>query len=198
VGIPDELALEGTLKELLMNTVYRTNLIIMMVTWSYASFAFFVVPFYLATVDGNYYLMNLMTAIAEIVASIILLFFTANQDKKRLLILFCFVSFCGCTGVLVFDAFYEGKSQIPDAVLYLLLYTGITAAFDLVYLVVCDLFPTIFRGTAYGACNVLGRFISILSPEIARLKGYWPMGILAAFSLVATILPMGLKRAKKD
>jgi hypothetical protein len=170
----------------------------MMVTWSYASFAFFVVPFYLATIDGNYYLMNLMTAIAEIAASFILLFCTANKDNKKLLIFFCFVSFLGCLGVLIFDAFYKGESQVPDAILYLCLYTGITAAFDLVYLVVCDLFPTIFRGTAYGACNILGRFISILSPEIARLSGYWPMGILALFSLIATVLPLGLKRTKKE
>jgi hypothetical protein len=48
--------------------------------------------------------------------------------------------------------------------MYMLLYTGVTISFDLVYLVVNELFPTIFIGTAYGACNVVGRFVAILGP----------------------------------
>ena len=81
--------------------------------------------------------------------------------------------------------------------LYLILYTGVVTAFDLVYLIVNDMFPTIFRATAYGVCNILGRFISILSPLIARMPGYWPLGILAVFSLIAAIVPLKLKSVEK-
>jgi len=73
-----------------------------------------------------------------------------------------------------------------------ILYTGVTVSFDLVYLIVNEIFPTIFRGTAYGACNVIGRFISILAPQLAVLPGLWCMGILAIYGVLGTALPFGL------
>jgi len=73
----------------------------------------------------------------------------------------------GCTGIMLFMSFYKGESQIPNAALYFLLFTGCGTAFDLVYLIVNESFPTIFRGTAYGACNVLGRLVTILAPMVA-------------------------------
>ena len=80
----------------------------------------------------------------------------------------------------------------------MLLYVGVVTAFDLVYLIVNDLFPTIFLGTSYGACNVAGRFISILSPMAARLPGVIPLIVLGVFATVCTLLPLGLIKAKRD
>jgi hypothetical protein len=45
----------------------------MMVEWSYSSFAFFVVPFYIAKVDGNMYLFSICTAVAELFSVVICL-----------------------------------------------------------------------------------------------------------------------------
>jgi len=81
---------------------------------------------------------------------------------------------------------------------YLVQYVGIVTAFDLVYVIVPDLFPTIFLGTAYGCCNVLGRFIAVLSPEVARAPDPWPMTVLAIYALVATVLPFGLIKVKNE
>ena len=94
--------------------------------------------------------------------------------------------------------FYKGDSQVPEAALYLLLYTGITMAFNLVYLIVSELFPTIFRATAYGVCNVPGRLITILSPLVAQLPGLLPLGILAIFSFIVSFLPLFLKRVSNE
>ena len=158
----------------------------MMVEWSYSSFSFFVVPFYLAKVDGNMYLFSVCTAIAELLSVVICLtIVNYDMNLKRSLIVFCGISFIGALGIMLFK---------PQAILYLILYTGCSTAFSLVYLIVNDLFPTIFRATAYGACNVLGRFITILSPMVAQMDGSWPMLILAVYSLLAAILPFGLKK----
>ena len=81
---------------------------------------------------------------------------------------------------------------MPVAVAYLILYVGIVTAFDLVYLIVNDLFPTIFLASSYGACNVIGRFVSILSPIIAYLPDPIPMLTLIIFSGICIFLPMFL------
>jgi len=166
-----------------------------MFEWSYSSFSFFVVPFYLAKVDGNMYLFSLCTAIAEILSVLIcLVVIQYKYNLKRSLIVFCAISFIGTIGIIIFNSIYKGTSQVPQAALYLLLYTGCGMAFDLVYLIVCEMFPTIFRTTAYGCCNVLGRAVTISAPLVAELPGLWPMGILAVYSLLASILPFWLRK----
>ena len=76
--------------------------------------------------------------------------------------------------------------------MYLILYVGIVTAFNLVYLTVNDLFPTIFLATSYGACNIVGRFVSILSPLMAYAGDILPIVTLIVFSGFCIFLPMGL------
>ena len=78
------------------------------------------------------------------------------------------------------------------------LYVGVVTAFDLVYLIVNDLFPTIFLGTSYGATNVVGRFVSIFAPLAAELPGVLPLVLLGIFAAVCTMLPLGLVKAKSE
>ena len=105
------LVLQGTLRELWANKTLRINLMIMMVEWSFSSFSFFVVPFYLAKVDGNMYLFSLCTAIAELLSVAICLIVTYYKcNLKRTLIVFCATSFFGALGIMLFDTLYEGKS----------------------------------------------------------------------------------------
>jgi len=194
----DELNLKGNFTELFRVKVYRRNLIIMMIVWSFSAFSFFLVPFYIATIPSNIFLMSTCTAVAEIIASVICLTVTHNMDKKKSLIVFCAMSCLGTIGVMLFQWLYTGDSEIPEAATYLILYVGVVTAFDLVYVIVADLFPTIFLGTAYGCCNILGRAIAVLSPEVARLEKPLPMLILAIFAAIATILPFGLIKVKKE
>ena len=164
----------------------------MMITWSFASFAFFLVPLYIGNADLNLYLISICLAVAEIIASVICLFITHGRDNKKSLILFCMLSCIGSVGALIFQSVYDSDNQIPIAVTYLILYVGIVTAFDLVYLLVNDLFPTIFLATSYGACNVIGRFVSILSPLMAYAPDPIPMLTLIAFSGLCIFIPMCL------
>ena len=194
----NEERLTGTISELFTMKVYRNNLLIMVICWSFSSWAFFVVPFYLGKIKGNMYLMSLMTAIAEIIATFICMFAIHGRDLRKSLAFFCGLSAVGSIAVIVFTTFDKGDSQIPDALSYMFLYVGVVTAFDLVYLIVNDLFPTIFLGTSYGACNVVGRFISILAPMAAELPGVLPLILLSVFAVICTLLPLGLIKAKNE
>jgi hypothetical protein len=56
VNLADEMKVElATLKEVFQSPTSRTNLIIMVVIWSFGSFAFFLVPFYLQEVKADIY-----------------------------------------------------------------------------------------------------------------------------------------------
>ena len=116
---------------------------------------------------------------------------------KKMLALFCGITAIGTLGVMLFQSLYNGDSALPQAACYLLLYVGIVTAFDLVYLVVNDLFPTIFLATAYGSCNVAGRFISIFAPLVAVIPAPVPMLVLLLFSAVCTALPLCLVKVNQ-
>merc|ERR1712032_602140 len=121
--------LTGTLRELFTLKIYRNNLFIMMICWSFSSWAFFVVPFYLAKIKGNMYLMSLMTAIAELVATFICMFAIQGRDLRRALAFFCGLSSVGSIGVIIFTSVYKGDSQMPEAFAYMFLYIGVGLAF---------------------------------------------------------------------
>ena len=176
------MTLKGTLGELFSIRVYRTNLIIMVVCWSFASFAFFLVPLYISNADLNLFLISICLAVAEIISSFICLYLTHGRDNRKSLSLFCAICCVGSIGALIFQSLYKADSELPVAAMYLLLYVGIVTAFDLVYLLVNDLFPTLFLGTSYGVTNVVGRFVSILSPAMAYAPDPIPMLTLIAFS----------------
>ena len=102
--------LKGTIKELFSIKVYRNNLIIMMICWSFASFAFFLVPLYIGNASLNLYLISICLAVAEIISSFICLFITHNGDNKRSLIIFCALSCIGSIGALIFQSVYKAEN----------------------------------------------------------------------------------------
>jgi hypothetical protein len=164
----------------------------MVIIWAFASFAFFMVPFYIGTLDFNIYLMSTSTAFGEVLSSVICLLVTHKIDKKKSISFFTAISFLGALGVTLIIWLYHGEDQIFSALAFLLLYTGIVTVFDLIYVIVPTLFPTIFLATSYGCCNVVGRGVSMFAPIIARAPFPWPMLILAAYSLICVFLPWGL------
>ena len=186
------MTLKGTLRELFSIRIYRTNLIIMVICWSFASFAFFLVPLYISNADLNLFLISISLAVAEIISSFVCLYLTHGRDNRKSLSLFCGLCCVGSIGALIFQSVYKADSQVPVAIMFLILYVGITTAFDLVYLLVNDLFPTIFLGTSYGVTNVVGRFVSILSPAMAYVPDPIPMLTLIAFSGICVVLPLCL------
>lgn len=170
----------------------------MMIVWSFASFAFFLVPLYVGKIDLNLFLISICLAVAEIISSFICLYVTHKRDNRKSLIFFCALSCIGSIGALIFQEVYKSDSQLPVAMAYLVLYVGIVTAFDLVYLLVNDLFPTIFLATSYGACNVVGRAVSIFSPLMAYAPEPIPMLTLILFSGVCIFIPMCLIKVDQN
>ena len=77
----NEKKIQGTFKELIQFKVYRCNLIVMMVIWSFGSFAFFMVPYYLSSIKNtDIYLMSIATELAEFLASVLCVYITRIMD----------------------------------------------------------------------------------------------------------------------
>jgi len=197
----DEVKTESlTLKEVMRDKTSRTNLIIMVIIWSFGSFAFFLVPFYLQEIKADIYMLSYATEIAEFLASVICLFITRIMDLKKAMFLFCTLVCISSVGMLLFfmyssDSDESRKSNYINAGLIMLCNLGTVCAFDIAYLINPTLFPVLVLSTAYGACNVVGRFVSIFSPVVAKIPNPYPIFILIAFSGFCALLSLRLKKA---
>jgi hypothetical protein len=164
----------------------------MMFIWSFASFGSFLIPFYLATLGGNIFLYAIFSAVAEVFASLVCATITRWVSLKKSLLAFSMVS----TFSSLLLVFFGNGSGTSVAFLILFANFGIVSTFDICYLINLELFPSIFMATAYGCCNVLGRFISILSPLIAQAPHPIPMIILTVYAALASVLVLFLTKIK--
>lgn len=99
-GNQDEISSNKGLYELFHNKIYRSNILIMMIVWSFASFAFFMVPFYLTYVKANIFLLAISTDGAEILASLVCLCVTEVFDLKKALMMSCAVIATGAFAMI--------------------------------------------------------------------------------------------------
>ena len=183
---------DGTLKSLLKNKLLRKNLAIMMLNFSFGSFGFFVIPFYFSNLSADIYVIAAASGFAELLASFACIFIVRQLTLKASIIVFIWVAFAACLSLI----FAQDAGTLALAVLVLIANFGITSMFDMAYLINVELFPTMYLGTAYGACNILARFISILSPKVGVLPPPWPMSILVCFSFIVGMASFALKPLK--
>jgi hypothetical protein len=171
----------------------RTNIIVMTVIWSFSSFAFFLVPFYLNQMEADIYYLSLATETAEFIASVACLYITQMPLKRALFFCLILVS-CGSLGISIIG---ENKGEMKDnmmsAGLILITNMGVVAAFDIAYLINAKLFPTTVLATAFGVCNIFGRAVSIGSPLMARIPAPWPMVVVFGFAITCSLLTGLLK-----
>ena len=69
--------------------------------WSFGSFAFFLIPFYLTSMKANIYYLSLATETAEFLASIICLFIAHVMDLRKALFMCCCIVLTGCLAMMI-------------------------------------------------------------------------------------------------
>ena len=173
----------------------------MIALFSFCDIAFYLVPYYLSAswTSSNMFLMFLTVGIADSSSSCIcLLLDLQRRDIRRQLTVWYAITCVGSVVIMHLSSSYKGASEVPLALGYLLLYVGICVSFNLVYLIVNELFPTVFLATAFGACNIVGRTVTILSPLVAQVPEPFPLMVLFVFSGICTFLPCGLVRLRHE
>ena len=103
---------KGTLKELFSVKVYRNNLLIMVIVWSFSSFAFFLVPLYIGNEELNLFMISLCLSTAELISAALCIYITHGRDKIKALTIFCALCTIGCIGTLILQYVSSPDDQI--------------------------------------------------------------------------------------
>eukprot|EP00347_Sterkiella_histriomuscorum_P011808 403371019 len=177
---------------------YLLNLLIMIFSWSTASFGFYLIPYFLSSINSklqqnsfNVFQLGMASSVSEIFANVFCYFITGLFPNKKSLIYSYILAFLGSVG------FWAAQDSVFNSsnILYYLLFSkfGITVAFNITYVIMGELFPTLLKATAFGICNIIARMITILSPMIALLDQPYPMLIFCNTCLIAGLLSIFLK-----
>jgi len=119
---------------------------------------------------------------------------------KKALFGFCSLVTLSSLAMVIFKFIFgehtESSAVITytDASLIMLCNLGVVCTFDIAYMINAELFPTIVLATAYGACNIVGRCISITSPIVAKIPNPYPLFVLIIFSALCAYLSFKLKK----
>lgn len=79
---------------------YRINLSAMLVIWSFGSFAFFMVPYYLDSMSADFFILALASEAGEFLANLLCLFVASCMDLRRALFLFMALVALGCLAMI--------------------------------------------------------------------------------------------------
>ncbi|KAJ8300620.1 hypothetical protein KUTeg_022139 [Tegillarca granosa] len=146
------------------------------------------------TIGGNFFLNFFLFACTEFPALSFAIFLSHKIERK---IQFCASMTIGALYPLTLTLALIGKF-------------GASAAFGLVYVLSAEIFPTVVRNSALGACSCVARIGGMLAPYIAKLGLFvggkfgkaLPLCIFGVFSisagLVSLFLPETLNRKLPD
>jgi len=139
----------GTIKDLWAERLYRINLLSMIVIWSFGTFAFFMVPYYLGSIKADFYLLNLSSEMGEFIGVAVTFPIASKMHLGKALFIFQGIVAVGAL-VMCFvvknssdsTAQVPLKDSLPSMGLIMLTNLGVVISFDLAYLIMPKLFPT--------------------------------------------------------
>ena len=164
---------------LLRNPIARPTTVKMMYLWVAVNMIYY--AFALGDLEGSLIVNNLINGVCEIVP-IVLLASIVDQKwfmrSKFLAILLILTSIAALSCSVCFEISAE-TGDMSEILGRLMAFVGracVSAAFALVYVFACEVFPTNVRSSGVGMCSMAGRVGAIIAPQIAKL-GLAPISI---------------------
>ena len=170
------------------NKTLLVNLILMTAMWTASSFDYYLITFFLKYIPGNIFVNTSISSLSEIAAYIFSGFFMKLMGLK---ISYIVAWVIGATGGLLMTIFSHDDSLM--GVFVLLSKFGVSFAFNNSYLGTPRMFPVSLCGTAFGLCNVVARFSTVLSPIVAEFTYPVPMLIFSVLCIAAGVLTLFLR-----
>ncbi|XP_010899171.1 solute carrier family 22 member 5 isoform X2 [Esox lucius] len=178
--------------DLLKSSNIRWVSITLWLVWAILSIGYFALSLNTSNLAGSSYLNCFLSAATEVPAYTMAWLMFRYCPRRRSLF---FTLILGGLVLLLVNLIPPKLSSVSIA-LEMLGKFGVTAAFSIVYAYTAELYPTVVRNTAVGACSMASRVGSISAPYFIYLGGYSKslpyilMGSLTALSgLLSLLLP---------
>lgn len=177
--------LKGELVEIFKVKPIRNNFLSFLVILTSCSFIFFLINFELKNLGGSIVVNTLSSQIAECIANCFGGVINSKIGPKKS---FALMFLLTITGSALFVKFYERE----DLTSYFIVPSkfGVSASFNIIFIVAVQLIPTIFSSQVFGLCNVVARTVTAMSSLIAEVEQPIPMEIVIGVSTLAILFSL--------
>ncbi|XP_038044550.1 organic cation transporter protein-like [Patiria miniata] len=150
-----------------------------------------------ANLVGNKYLNFFLISVTEAPAYIVNYLMMKRFGRRRPLIFVCVISGVTCviTGLVPSETASGTDLTVVILVFAMLGKLFSTAAFDIIFLMSAEVFPTVLRSAAFGASAMVGKVGGMVAPFIVYLNvihNSIPMIVFGVLSLLAGLLVLPL------
>ncbi|XP_016349033.1 solute carrier family 22 member 4 [Sinocyclocheilus anshuiensis] len=161
--------------------------VLLCLVWFSVSVGYCALSLNTSSLHGNIYLNCFLSAAVEVPA-LIMAWLMLRRWPRRL----CLSSTLSLGGlVLLFIQLIPQHMNYVAFSLVMLGKFGLSAAFSILYPATAELYPTVLRNTALGACSMASRVGSILAPYFIYLGGYYrslPYILIGSVNILSGLL----------
>lgn len=160
--------------------------------WTTCAFTYYMIMYQLKYWPGNIYINTIASAMSGNIAYIVAGFCYEKFGAKTTFSAGFLLSVVGGICLLI-----VGESvTIWMPVFVTIAAFGINGCFCLVYVIMVDVFPTLFVATAFGICNFAARIATIFAPVVAELSPPLPMILFTSMTLLGAVLIQFIRLTK--
>jgi len=164
------------------------NCFIMVWSWSFTSFSYYCISFYLKYFKGSIYVNSFLFGIAGFLGVTTFGVMIQYLSNKSLFTITFFVTFLGSLG---FTLTKTNESLVP--VWILLMVFSVSIQFSLWYYTNIVLFPPLYRTRIFSVWNIIARTFTMMSPMVVELVDN-PMLILWVAAITLMFMSTQLKQ----
>lgn len=165
--------LSGQLSEICFVWQIRRNTVVLAVLFSVGSFCFFSMNFLMGYMQGSIIVNTYASQLSEILGTILsAVIYTKLGARLGFSVSYLF-STIGCGFLITVLNLNFQEWSLPMCIFFSKF--GVAAAFSMTYIANIQLVPTLFCASILGSCNVLGRMVTMLAPEVAAAEGNMPL-----------------------
>ena len=159
--------------------------------WMTSSINFMLINLYLKYVPGGVYLNFSIAGVAEILSNLAAGILFAYFGPRWTYVVGYSISIAG-GALLIFQNNFSGNDLLI-ASFVLLAKFGSSMTMCVCYIATPWLFPVLLCGTAFGICNLIGRFAQAVAPTLAELEIPLPMELFTAIAAAGLIASFFVK-----
>lgn len=157
----------------------------MVCLWVISCVNYSMINIYMKYVPGTIYLNFTTSGLSEIAAHVVVGVFFVKLTPRWTFFIGYAISLIGSI-FLIFQNKYTDTAALIAAFVLCAKF-GISMAMCACYVSTPFIFPVVLSGTAFGICNVFGRFFAIGAPILAEKKIPLPMEVFSLLSIAGIV-----------
>ena len=171
------------------------NLFLMVTLWVTSCFCYGMINIYMKYVPGTIFLNFTVSGLSEILAHVVVGAFYVKLTPRWTFFIGYSIAVLGSI-FLVFQKRYADNGALV-ALFVLFAKFGISMSMCACYVSTPFIFPVVLAGTAFGICNIFGRFFAIGAPYVAEVPIPIPMEAFTIMALIGAVFCLFVKPADR-